>query len=147
MQCWGHFHVIVRPQVFAWQVWLVDRPMKAWWHRALQLISEYTGAVSCWIPRLILEEHMTQNTVFSLIGCGPGLVSTSLERSNNFEGSQILFEMEVRRHLWKDKKMGTECKSRVPDGICKCMVASEIDGMQEWCNVIIAVYNVIELGD
>ena len=43
--------------------------------------------------------------------------------------------------------MGTECKSRVPDGICKCMVASEIDGMQEWCNVIIAVYNVIELGD
>ena len=30
-----------------------------------------------------------------LTRCSPGLVSTSPERSNNFEVSQILFEMEV----------------------------------------------------
>ena len=33
--------------------------------------------------------------------------------------------MEVRKNLWKDEtKVVAECESRVPDGTCKCMVAS-----------------------
>ena len=111
MPCWGHFHVIVRPQFFAWKLWLVDRPLQAWWHLALQLVSEHVGAVSCWIPRLIFKEHMMQSTGFVSIGCGPGLVSTSPERSNNFEVSQIFFKLEVGINLWKNEtKVGAECE-------------------------------------
>ena len=46
---------------------------------------------------------MVQNTGFVLIGHGPGLDSRSPERSNNFEVSQILFEMEVGINLRKDE--------------------------------------------
>lgn len=91
---------------------------------------------------------MEQNTMFLSIGCSPRLVWTSQERSNNFKGSQILFEMEMRTNLWKDEtKLGAECESWVPDGICKFMVTGEIDRMWEWFDVILTVYKVIELGD
>ena len=118
------------------------------WHCALQLWSEHVIAVSCSTPWLISEEHMEQNTRLLSIGCSPGIVSTSPQRSNNFEGSQILFQTEVRKYLQKDEtKVSTECEKLASDGICKCMVMGEIDKMREWYNAIMRVYNVIELGD
>ena len=91
---------------------------------------------------------MEQNTGFLSIGCSPELVSTSPERSNNSEGSQILFITEVRKYLQKDEtKVSVECESWVSDETCKCMVTGEIDGMREWCNAIMRVYNVIKLAD
>ena len=55
---------------------------------------------------------MVQNTGFVLIGHGPGLDSRSPERSNNFEVSQTLFEMEVGINLRKDEiKVGGEWKN------------------------------------
>ena len=42
---------------------------------------------------------MVQNTGFVAIGLDPGLASTSSQRSNNFEVSQMFFEMEVETNL------------------------------------------------
>ena len=106
MACWGHFHLIVHPQDFACRVYLVVRPLQAWWHRALQLVSENVRVISYWIPRLIFEEQ---------IGSSPGLGLTSLERSNNLEISQIFLEMEIGTNLWKrKKKMVAECINWMP---------------------------------
>ena len=99
--CWEHFFVIVGPQDFTWRVWLVLRTLKAWWHPTLQLVSEHMGAISYWIPQVIFEEHIEQETEFSLIGHSPGLVLTLSGRSNNSEISQMLLEMEIRTNLWK----------------------------------------------
>ena len=60
---------------------------------------------------------MEQKIGFGSIDRGPGLVSMLLERSNNFEISQILVEMESRD------------ESRVLDGISKYKVTGESDVM------------------
>ena len=138
--CWGHFHVIVQPQDFAWQVWLVVRPLKAWWHHLLQLVSEHVGAVSSWIPQLIFEEHIQQKTGFSSIGRGPGLVLTSPKKSNNFEISLKLLKMIMGTNFWNgERKMGAECGNWMLVEIRKYMVTREIGRMQEWCNDVIKV--------
>ena len=42
---------------------------------------------------------MVQNAGFVSIGRGIGLISTSPEKSNNFEVFDVMFEMEVRKNI------------------------------------------------
>ena len=44
---------------------------------------------------------MVQNAGFVSIGRGIGLISTSPEKSNNFEVFDVMFEMEVRKNIWQ----------------------------------------------
>ena len=88
-QCSGHFHRILWLQDFAWHVYATVNLLQVWWHRDRQFVSVQDRAVSCWIPRLILADHMMQYIGFSLGLCGPGLLSTSPERSSMFELSQL----------------------------------------------------------
>ena len=75
---------------------------------------------------------MKKKTGFRSIGHGSGLVSTSAERSSNFEVFQMLFEVEEETNLWKSEtKVGNKWGIWKPDRICKWMVSEECGGMQE----------------
>ena len=86
-------------------------------------IAFFVGAGRCHIllsPLLILLEHMVWNTGFWLIGRGPGLISTSPERSSSFEVFHMLLKIECEFHLWVSEiKMDDKCRSWIAEGICK----------------------------
>ena len=48
-------------------------------------------------------------------------------------GYWILRWIKPMKLLMERRMVGAECEIWVPDGICKCMVTGEIDGMREWC--------------
>ena len=93
LPCCGHFHVILQPQDFSWQVWLLVRPLQPWWHHALQLVAEHVRAVFIQAFSLIVpsgssfQTKSSQSNLIHLISwffSWPANISTSSQRCFNF---------------------------------------------------------------
>ena len=117
--------MIVRPHVFASRVWLVDRPLQNWWHRALLLVPEHVGAVSCWIFQLAFEENMKQNTGLLWIGYSLWLISLDGMREWRYVKITVHNVVELRDVINLEHVMYLRCSDVIDVSLIKNVY---------WCN-------------